>query len=394
MKTVVRPSAPITMARSYFPPEDIRIFQRESESILQGRVSMGRWVEKFQTTAAAAHNTRHAFAVNSCTSALEVSLLACGILPGDRVIVPVQTFIATGMAIHNVGAIPVFADIRRESLCLDPEELLRLRAERVKAVILVHFGGLISPDVLLIQEICRDRGWSLIEDAAHAHAAKFQGLGAGSFGNAACFSYYPTKVITTGEGGMIVTNDEQVAAVCRSHQFRGQDLSLPGEQFVRPFGRNIRFPELSALLGVLQYARLEEFVRARRAVAATYDQALEQEPTILRPLLHPDCFHNYWLYTIILPPGVNRAAIRSFCKEEWQIDVEWSYFPPMHLMPAFRNLYGTAPGMLPVAEDVLTRIVCLPIHPLISPADAERVVECFLHAYREQAARDGVRTAG
>ena len=298
-----KPSEPITIARSYFPPEDIEIFHREADEILKGRVSMGAWVEKFQDAAAKAHATRHAIATNSCTSALEVSLLACGTKPGDRVIVPVETFIATAMAVYNIGAIPVFADIRRDTLCLDPDELERLADKQVKAVIVVHFGGLITPDIVRIKDLCQKYHWALIEDAAHAHGAQFQGLPAGSFGSAACFSYYPTKVLTTGEGGMIITNDDHIAEISRAYQLRGQDANLPGEQFTYPYGRNIRLSELAALMGVLQYGRLDEYVTARRAVAAIYDEALAAEPSITIPVIPATCLHNYWLYTIILPAG-------------------------------------------------------------------------------------------
>ncbi len=381
-----KPSGPVSMARSLFLPEDIEVFLREAEQILRGRLSMGKWVQRFQEEAAKAHQTRHAFATNSCTSALEVSLLASGVEPGDGVIVPVQTFIATGMAVHNIGGRPIFADIRAETLCLDPGELQRLADERVRGVIVVHFGGAITPDILEIADICRKRGWALIEDAAHAHGARFKGQPTGSFGATACFSYYPTKVLTTGEGGMIVTNDDRIAGICRSYQLRGQAVDLPGEQFTLPYGRNVRLPELSALLGVLQYGRLEEFVRRRRVVAAVYDKVLASEPSIAYPRFGPDVFHNYWLYTTVLPQGFPREAMKRRCKEEWEMDIDWSYFPPLHLMPVFRSLYGTGPGDLPVAEDVLSRIVGLPVHPLIGEADAERVAECFLYTYRQVAA--------
>ena len=378
-----KPSVPIAAARPYFPPEDIEVFHREAEQILAGTISMGRWVEKFQRTAATAHGTRFALATNSCTSALEVSLLACGVRTGDRVIVPVETFIATGMAVHNIGARPVFADICPKTLCLDPDELPRLADEKVKAVIHVHFGGVIPPQVVRIQEICAQRGWALIEDAAHAHGAKLAGRPAGSLGTAACFSYYPTKILTTGEGGMIVTDDQRIARICRSYQLRGQDESLPGEQFTRAYGRNIRMSELSALLGTLQYGRLDRFVGARRSIAAVYDEVLASEPSIARPSFPPECLHSYWLYTTILPSGVDREAIKIRCQERWKIELGWSYFPPLHLMPVFRDLYNTGPGDLPVAEDLLARTLCLPIHPLIGKADAQCVAECFLHTYRE-----------
>ena len=377
-----KPSEPISIARSYFPTEDIEIFHREADSILRGRLSMGVWVEKFQAAAAKAHETQYAIATNSCTSALEVSLLACGVKPGDRVIVPVQTFIATGMAVHNIGGIPVFADIRMETLCLDPDELERLADPSIKAVILVHFGGLITPDIVQIQAICRKYDWALIEDAAHAHGARFQGRPAGSFGATACFSYYPTKVLTTGEGGMITTDDPEIAEICRSYQLRGQDTDLTGEQFAYPYGRNIRLTELAALMGVLQYTRLYEYVAARRAVAAIYDKFLADEPSITVPTVPGACYHNFWLYTIILPEGVDRETIKKKCEEDWEISTAWSYFPPMHLMPVFKNLYGMRNGSLPVAEAVLSRIMCLPVHPLISAENARCVAECFLHEYR------------
>jgi len=378
-----QPSAPITTARSHFPPEDIEVFKREAEKILQGRVSMGPWVEKFEKAAAEAHGTTYAIATNSCTSALEIALLAAGVQPGDKVIVPVETFIATGMAVHNVGATPVFVDIRRETLCMDPDELQRQDTQGVRAVILVHFGGLITPDLERIEHICADRGWTLIEDAAHAHAARNKGRLAGSIGKAACFSYYPTKLITTGEGGMLTTNDERLYQIAKSYQSRGQDLAAPGEQFALPYGRNIRVPEMSALLGVLQYKRLDEFVAKRRRVAEIYGQGLADETEIWIPPVPIECFHNYWLYTVIMPEGTNRDAMKKRLKDEWQIDIGWSYFPPLHLMPVFRRLYSTEAGMCPVAEDLLSRNICMPIHPLISDEDAQRTVECFLHVYRE-----------
>jgi perosamine synthetase len=291
------------------------------------------------------------------------------------------------MSVHNVGATPVFADICPETLCLDPEELDRLASDSVKAVVLVHFAGLITPHIERIQEICRRRGWLLIEDAAHAHGAKYDGRPAGSFGQTACFSYYPSKVLTAGEGGMIVTNDEQIAGICRSYQFRGQDFDLPGEQFARPYGRNIRLPELSALLGVLQYGRLQEFVRKRRAIAAVYDEILSDEPSLYRPEVPAACFHNYWLYTVVLPHGMDREMLKKRMKEEYDIEVGWSYFPPLHLMPVFRELYGCQPGDLPVSEDLLPRTLCLPVHPLIEAGDARCVAECFLHVYRELTAQ-------
>ncbi len=308
--------------------------------------------------------------------------MACGVRPGDEVLVPVQTFIATGMAPHNIGARPVFCDIRLETLCIDPAELERRGSVRTRAVIVVHYGGLVSPDLPTIRELCKRKGWALIEDAAHAHGAALAGRPAGSLADAACFSYYPTKILTTGEGGMITTDRDDLAARCRSFQARGQDLDLSGEQFARPYGRNVRVPELSALLGVLQYGHLAEFVERRRAVAAVYDRMLSGEPGLFIPPVPAQCRHSYWLYTVLLPAGTDRVRLQWVLRDDWDIHADWSYFPPLHLMPVFRELFAGAPSDCPVAEDALDRLFNLPVHPFIDPADAERVAGCFLHELR------------
>ena len=373
----------INMSQSYFPEQDIDSFLEEAPKILKSRVSMGEWVSRFEKKASEVQQCSNAFATNSCTSALEISLLACGINPGDEVLVPAQTFIATGMAVSNIGAKPIFCDIKKDTLCLDPDWILKNESDKVKAVIVVYFAGLIPPDIELIKNICKHKNYILIEDAAHAHGSKFKNKPAGNFGDTACFSYYPTKILTTGEGGMVVTNRDDLKIKLKSYQYRGQDLNLPGEQFSRPYGRNIRLPELNALLGVLQYRRLDDFIKKRRTAAEIYNKMIGQENSIFIPKQSNHSFHSYWLYTIILPKGIDRETLKKNCLDNWNINISWSYFPPMHLMPIFINLYGSQPGVLPISEDILSRTICLPIHPLISKEDAKYVSNCFLHEYRK-----------
>lgn len=373
----------INISQSYFPDEDIETFLKEAPKILKSRVSMGKWVSRFEEKASEAQKSSFAFATNSCTSALEISLLSCGIKPGDEVLVPAQTFIATGMAVSNIGARPIFCDIKKDTLCLDPDWIIRNKSKRVKAVIVVYFAGLIPPDIELIKKICKEKNYILIEDAAHAHGSKYKDRPAGNFGDTACFSYYPTKILTTGEGGMVVTNREDLKTVLRSYQFRGQDLDLSGEQFLRPYGRNIRLSELSALMGVLQYNRLNDYINKRRIVAEIYNNLIGKEESLFIPKPSSYSFHSYWLYTIILPKGVNRETLKNNCLDNWNINISWSYFPPMHMMPVFVNLYGSITGNLPISEDILSRTICLPIHPQISEQDAKYVSNCFLHEFRK-----------
>ena len=182
---------------------------------------------------------------------------------------------------------------------------------------------------------------------------------------------------------MVVTNRDDLKSVLKSYQFRGQDLTLPGEQFSRPFGRNIRLPELSALLGVLQYQRLDDYISKRRIVAKVYDNIIGKEDSIYIPRVSKYSYHSYWLYTVVLPKGINREKLKIRCLKNWNINISWSYFPPMHLMPIFINSCGSRTGTLPIAEDVLSRTICLPIHPLISEQDAKYVSSCFLHELKK-----------
>ena len=214
----------IRMADLYFSTEDREWIHREIDAILDGALSMGPNVHAFEQEFATRVGVRHAIAMNSCTSALEAALLSKD-ASGKEVIVPAETFIATGMAVHLAGGIPVLAEISESTLCLDLDDIKRRLTKRTAGVILVHMAGLITPNILEFRQFCDENGLFLIEDAAHSPGASHDGRSAGSFGHAGCFSFYPTKVITAGEGGMLTTDDDEIAAFARSFQHRGVDLS-------------------------------------------------------------------------------------------------------------------------------------------------------------------------
>lgn len=376
----------INMADPHFDEDDRKWIHREIDAILDGALSMGPNVRAFENEFAARVGVRHAIAMNSCTSALEAALLAKGVA-GREVIIPAETFIATGMAVHLTGGIPVFAEISAPSLCLDLEDVKRKVTSRTAGIILVHMAGLLSPEVAEFRRYCDSEGLFLIEDAAHSPGARSAGKEAGSFGHAGCFSFFPTKVITAGEGGMLTTDDDAVASFARSYQNRGRDMEARAEHYLNP-GRNVRMTEMSALLGRVQLSHLDEFLGRRRRVAAIYGEALAGAPGM--QLLLPDDLEcsSFWKVPLLLEPGLDREMIAEHMAAAG-IAVDWAYQPALHLQPVFRALYGTSEGLLPRTEELLSRHLCLPCHPRMSDDDAIRVAEAIRTAI-EGSARHGL----
>jgi perosamine synthetase len=357
----------INMADPHFSGEDRKWIHREIDAILDGALSMGPNVQAFEREFAARVGVHHAIAMNSCTSALETALLAKS-ATGREVIIPAETFIATGMAVHLVGGKPVFAEISPSTLCLDIEDVKRRVTSQTAGVILVHMAGLITPDILAFREFCDKQGLFLIEDAAHSPGARFSGREAGSFGHIGCFSFFPTKVITSGDGGMLTTDDDQVADFARSFQHRGRDMQSSKEQYAIP-GRNVRMTEMSALLGRVQLSHLDEFLDRRRQLAALYARELSGQKDFL--MILPEMLGNssFWKVPLLLNPELDRALITQNMADAGVV-IDWAYQPALHLQPVFRSLYGTAEGLLPITEDILSRHLCLPCHPRMTEEDA------------------------
>lgn len=369
----------INMADPHFSENDRKWIHREIDVILGGALSMGPNVHEFEQEFAARVGVRHAIAMNSCTSALEAALLSKGVAERE-VIIPAETFIATGMAVHLAGGIPVFAEISALTLCLDIIDVKRKVTPRTSGVILVHMAGLITPDILEFRQFCDENGLFLIEDAAHSPGARQGDREAGSFGHAGCFSFFPTKVITAGEGGMLTTDDDEIAAFARSFQHRGRDMQSRNERYIRP-GRNVRMTETAALLGRVQLSHLDEFLLRRRQVAVIYERELAGQPKlnmILPAMLESSSF---WKVPLLLDHSLDRAAITEYMTAAG-ISVDWAYQPALHLQPVFCDLYGTTEGLLPRTEDILSRHLCLPCHPRMTDEDAIRVARTLIEAIK------------
>lgn len=367
----------IEMASPHFSSEDREFIHREIDAILDGVLSMGPNVEAFEHEFAARVGVRHAIAMNSCTSALEAALLSKNVI-GREVIIPAETFIATGMAIHTAGAKPVFAEIDEKTLCLDLEDVRKKLTKRTAGVILVHMAGLVTPDIIEFRKFCDANKIFLIEDAAHSPGANYEGREAGSFGHAGCFSFFPTKVMTAGEGGMLTTNDDGIAAYARSYQCRGRDMRSTVERYSVP-GRNVRMTEMAALLGRVQLSHLDEFLLRRRQIAEIYSQSLAEVTQLT--LLLPSQLESssFWKVPLLLENSIDRLFIKKRMAVAG-IAVDFAYQPALHLQPVFRDLYHTGEGLLPKTEYILSRHLCLPCHPRMTDDDAFYVANALKDA--------------
>jgi perosamine synthetase len=361
----------IPAQRYDFPEEDVERIQREVGSLLRSRsfLTMGERCEEFEERWAQVVGARHAVAVSSGTAALEIVLRAVGV-GGAEVIVPTNTFAATAFAVLHAGATPVFADCGGD-LLVDPADVERRLTPSTGAVIAVHIGGLVSPGVRALQELCRRRGLVLVEDAAHAHGSELDGRRAGTFGAAAAFSFFSTKVMTTGEGGMVTTDDEGIAD--RARILRDQ-AKVAGQNRHELVGSNWRMTELQAILGLAQLARLPGFIRERRRVAAIYDGAFGVSDR-LRPLAMPGGARpNYYKYVLFTDGDVE--AVSSALRTRWDVRLGGAvYDVPCHEQPVFA---GLSRGALPVAERLCRHHLCPPIYPSLTDADARYVANALL----------------
>jgi perosamine synthetase len=362
-------------AAIHVPEEDrAAILAQIDESLRTGQLTLGKISREFEERWAAFNGVAHAITVNSGTSALEIPLRAVGVAGGE-VLVPANTFFATAAAVIAAGARPRFVDCDPATLALDPAAVRAAIGPDTVGAVVVHVAGLITPAIDEILQICADAGIWLMEDAAHAHGSSFQGRMAGTFGIAASYSFYPTKVMTSGEGGMIVTADDRIAEESKIYRDQGKAGFLTNLH--TRLGYNWRMSEPHAAIGLSQFGRLPEFIAARQRVAAIYDKGIEA--TGLQPVAVPlDSVSNYYKYVAYLPDGVDRAAYKKLLREEYGVGLSGEvYEAPLHLQPVFEPW---AAGPLPGAERICARHVCLPTSAVMTDEQAEIVLDAVAAA--------------
>lgn len=360
----------VPAASIVFSEHDIAdALSRIESSLRSGQLTLGQHGAAFEEAFAARCGRKHAVAVSSGTSAIEIALRSFAI-EGKEVIVPDNTFFATAAAVVHAGGTPVFADASVDSLAVSLESIRAKFTPNTAGVIVVHIGGIVSPELPAIAAECKARGVFLLCDAAHAHGATLNGLDASTWGSASTYSFYPTKVMTSGEGGMIVTDDEALAAEARV--YRDQGKAGFTSNFHTRMGNNWRMSEVHAAIGLVQLARLDEFIAHRRMIAAAYEAGLKREGVLTLPSAQRLDESNFYKFVAYLPEGVDRARLKAAMRER-EVGLSGEVYElPLHAQPVFEPW---AAGSYPGADEVCSRQVCLPVSARMTEDDARYVVE-------------------
>jgi perosamine synthetase len=347
--------------------------EEEVEAVRQvfagGMLAQGAKVKAFEEAFARDVGRKHGIAVANGTVALHVALLAHWISGGQEVVIPPLTFFATASTVLMCGAKPVFADVDRERYNLDPSKVATALSPKAAAIMPVHlYGQTTEMDPIL--EAAKDRSIPVIEDAAQAHGAEYHGKKAGNLGDTACFSFYATKNMTTGEGGMIVTDEDEVAEKCRLLRDHGQ-VSKYEHALV---GYNYRMTEIAAAIGLVQLKKLQGWVKRRRANAHALTKGLDGIKGLAPPMEGTRMVHSYYQYVVRREDSFPRPRdeiVRLLTAEG--IGCRPSYPKPLYRQKALEGLRISS--RCPVAEEVIPRLFELPVHPGVGPNDIDRIVE-------------------
>jgi perosamine synthetase len=343
-------------------------------------LSMGPRILAFENGMAKLAGRKYAVAVNSGTSALHLILSALGIGKGDEVIVPSFSFIASSNCILYVGATPIFVDIEKDTFNIDPKKIENMITKRTKAILAVDvFGEPAAWDEIL--RIAKKHRLKIIEDSAEAIGAQYKGKKCGSFGDASIFSFYPNKQMTTGEGGMVLTDDKKIAELCRSMTNQGRERRKDKWLGHVRLGYNYRITEMQAALGLAQLRRLPEMLRKRARAASLYSRLLSQEKRIILPASSAGAKRSWFVYVIMLTPPFMRShrdrLVRLMAKKGVQCS---TYFEPIHLQPFYRRTLGFTRGRFLHTEWVGNRTVALPFSSVLKPQQQRVVVKALFES--------------
>jgi dTDP-4-amino-4,6-dideoxygalactose transaminase len=366
----------IPLGRPSIGSEEIEAVEKVLRS---GWLVEGPNVKEFEKQIAEFIGTKYAVAVNSCTSALHLSLAAIGVGEGDEVIVPSFTYPATANAVICQGGAPVFVEVDEVYHNIDPEKIEEKVTKRTKAIIPVHYAGH-SADMDPIVEVAEKHGLVVIEDAAEALGAEYKGERVGSIG-VGCFSFWAIKNLTTGEGGMITTNDEEIDRITR--MMRGHGVSKgtwfrerekkPWERIQVELGYNFRMTDFQGAMGLVQLGKLEEMNRKRISHAGYLDKQVNELAGITPPAVMKGCKHVYQMYTPTVEDEGTRDKVVESLRERG-VGASVHFDPPTHLMPYYRKKYGYKEGVLPITEKTSKTILTLPMFPDLTREELDYIL--------------------
>lgn len=376
-------------ATKFLPFHRALIEEEEINAVLEvlqsGWLTTGPRVREFEAAFARYTGAGHALALNSCTAALHLALAAIGITEGDEVILPTMTFAASGEVVLYFNARPVLVDCKAGAFHVDPEKIERAITSRTRAILPVHYAGY-ACDMDPILEIARKHGLKVIEDAAHALPSRYKGRMVGSLGDITCFSFYATKTLTTGEGGMATTENPEYAERIRMLSLHGisrdawKRYTAEGSWHydILDVGYKYNLTDLQAALGLAQLAKCDAMRSRRAALAERYTQALETIPAFEAPQSPEDATHAWYLYVLRVNPSELRISRDRVIEELKSRGIGTSvHFIPLHLHPLYQSRLGHRAGEFPNAEREFERAISLPIYPAMSDEDADRVIEAL-----------------
>ncbi len=367
---------PITMSAPDIDASDLKAVE---ETLRSGVLGLGPCARGFEEAVAERCGVKHAITLSSGTSALHLAVRGLGIGEGDEVLVPSFTFAASVNAILYERATPVFVDIEPETLNLSIEDCERRITPKTRAIMVVDvFGHPADWDGL--ETLARKHDLLLIDDCCEAIGSEYRGRPLGSLGNAGAFAFYPNKQITTGEGGMLVTDDDDLATLARSLRNQGRDAM--GAWLDHPrLGFNYRMDELSAALGLSQFRRLDTFMERRAHVASLYNERLAGLPRVEAPTVQDHVTMSWFVYVVRLAEGLDRDPVMKKM-EQRGIPVR-GYFQPVHELTYARKYINSSTDGLPVTESMARRTVAIPFHNHLSEAAVDRVVEVLAEVLDE-----------
>jgi perosamine synthetase len=340
--------------------------------------TMGPEVEQLEARIARFIGRHNGISFNSGTSALHATLLAYGIKQGDEVIVPSFTFIATANVVALTGATPVFADIEEDSYALDPNDVNEKITNQTKAILPIHYGGSPCKHIKALHEIAADHHLVMIEDACESLGAKIHEKKVGTFSDAAVFSFCQNKVITAGEGGLVVTDSKLTAEKLRLLRSHGRVENKEGYftttqdlDYIQA-GYNYRLPSINAALILSQFKKFDKIIRLRREKAAYYTKKLADIPSIRTPTENKNNYHVYQLYTIELPNKKTRDQLQRYLTNSGIMTKV--YFEPIHLKTYYTKEYHYKKDDLPVTEKIAEKVLSLPLHPSLQKKEMDYII--------------------
>ena len=353
------------------------------DSLKSGWIGTGPKVHKFEEMFKEYKQTKHAMALYSCTAALHLSLLAIGIKSQEEIIVPTMTFASTANTVVHVGAIPVFADCEKDTMNIDPKDIERKITAKTKAIIPVHFAG--RPcNMDAIMDIAKRHNLKVIEDCAHAIETEYHGKKAGTFGDLGCFSFYVTKNIVTGEGGMAITSNEDYANIIKIMGLHGMSkdawkrFSDSGYKHYQVLyaGYKYNMMDIQAAIGIHQLPRVDKYWERRQEIWNQYNEAFNDLPVFIPAAIEPNTRHAYHLYTLLLDIDKLNITRDEFLNEMTKKNIGVGvHYIALHLNPYYQKNFGYKSGDFPNAEWISDRTVSLPFSAKLIDEDVDDVVD-------------------